>query len=652
MLDFIRGKAQSVFVKLAFGIIILVFVFWGVGGLGGPVVAVIVTVNDTPITEQDFRRQYEQSLQALESQSPELAKEMAGRPDFRQRILRQMIVQTLLLDEAKRAGLAVTPYELRKVIEGFPVFQDENGAFSPKLYVSIIESQGQKLSYFEEMLQRDILLQKLQNQVTAGAYVSPAELKNLYLYNAERRMIEYVMFSFKDELKNSVVKPEAVEKYYEAQKHALFAVPAYMELDTVLIGIEGVAETLVIDEGKVKSAYAAQKQSYAIPEQVHARHIIFLLGENPSEEKEADIQKRMKALADRLKKGESFEALAKKYSEDVSASEGGDLGYFSHDQMVEPFASAAFALEDGAVSEPIRTQYGYHLIKREGYKPAGVRSYEDVSDDLRTQLAQDEAVGKIPEILDQFLFAVIGGKNMEQAVKGLPLEVETTKRSPLEAIAKKWQLSPEQIDTLTKAPIGAVFETPLVVPQGYLLVSPKAFIPASVEPLDAVRATIVETLRHDEANKLAAAKAQATLEKMSTLAEETDAKESTAKTSENSEVAKLALPSALTSKVKQVTFGRDGVIGELGSNMQLMEAAFASELDIWLPEAFTLEDGSVLARVMKLEFPDDAQWKEMEGMLENAVVNAQKEQMFQAFTNLLSEKARIEMHNERVLLGK
>ncbi len=649
MLDGIRGKSQSLFVKLAFAIIILVFVFWGVGGLGGPVVSYILTVNDTPITEQDFARQYQQSVNAMSARAPELAEELAKSPQFRQQVLQQLVLQTVLLQEAERVGLVVTPFELRKAIETFPVFQNSEGKFDADLYISIIEAQGQSLSEFEDMLKRDMLLHKLQNLVTAGAYLSPETIKNLYNYNAEKREIEYVFFSAKDQLAKAKISDEAVQEYYDAEKHSLFAIPAQMELDSVLLSASLLAKSLTIDEAALKAAYEANIANYATPEQVQARHIILLVDENVTGKQAAEVEKKINDLSKRLEKGESFEALAKEFSEDGTAAKGGDLGFFTREQMVKPFSDAAFALKDGEISKPLRTQFGYHLIKREAHKSAGTQSFEEVKSALHNQLALKEAEAKLQEKLDAFLLTLIGGKTLQEAAKEHNLTVDSTKKSPLEEIAAKWQLNEEQMASITKAPIGTVLESPLTTAQGYLLVLPKSFTPAAVKELKDVKDTIVETLRQDEAILLASNAAKAELEAMEKAAMPKETAEKEGEEAQKTEASPLVLPKALNTKIQKLSIGRDGMIGEMGSNLQLSQAVFSSELGKWIPESFMLEGGTVLVRVVSKSYPTEAEWQAVRFNLENSVTKAQKDQLFQLFANMLSSKAKLEMHNDRLL---
>ena len=171
MLDLIRANAQSWGVKIAFGIIILVFVFWGVGGLTGGPSTVILTVNGEPITIQEFQRKYEQLEQQVRAQYPDLDAAGLKAMQLKQQLIQNLILENLIMQEAKRVGIVVTPVELRKLIESFPAFHNAEGKFDPDAYVRVIKAQRNTPGNFEAELRNNMLMNKLRADVTAGAFV-------------------------------------------------------------------------------------------------------------------------------------------------------------------------------------------------------------------------------------------------------------------------------------------------------------------------------------------------------------------------------------------------------------------------------------------------------------------------------------------------
>ena len=415
MLEVIRSNAQSWGVKIAFGIIILVFVFWGVGGLTGGPSTVILTVNGEPITIQDFQRRYEQLEQNVRAQNPGLDADQLKSMQLKQRLIQTLVLENLLSQEAKRVGVTVTPVELRKIVESFPAFHNAEGKFDPDAYLRVLQAQRNTPGNFESELRNGLLVEKLRADVSAGAWVSEAAARDLFRYQGERRIIEYVLYPLEDYTSKVSVEDAQIKDYYEANQ-ASFTVPPQADIEYLLIGPETLAAAQTIDDAAVASFYEKNASQFATPEMVRARHILILSDAKASPEDQAKAKARIEEIAQRIKGGEDFGTVAKETSEDPgSAPQGGELGWFEKGRMVPEFEKAAFALQPGDVSEPIKTQFGYHLIQLEEHKDAGQQPLDEVKDQIRQRLAQDEAAGKVQEALEQVQLAVIGGKSLAEA---------------------------------------------------------------------------------------------------------------------------------------------------------------------------------------------------------------------------------------------
>ena len=337
---------------------------------------------------------------------------------------------------------------------------------------------------------------------------------------------------------------------------------------------------------------------------VRARHILILSDAKASAEDQAKAKAKIEEIAQRIKAGEDFGEVAKEVSEDPgSGPQGGELGWFAHGQMVPEFDKASFALNPGELSEPVKTQFGWHLIQLEEKKAAGQKPLDEVKDQIRTRLAQDEASGKVQEALEQVQLAVIGGKSLKEA--GEPLK-----------------LAPQE----TAKP-GTVLDTPFVTKTGYVIAKVNESKPQTVKPLDAVKDDIKARLQQDKARTLAFEAANA--ERKTFTAD---------------------LPKELQGKLKKTEpVGRQGYMGELGMNAELAKAAFAAKVNEWFPVAYTLDGGAVIARVAEVVTPSDEDWKTAAPQITDAVLNAKREQMFRGFLSLLRSNAKIELKNETIL---
>lgn len=627
MLDIIRANAQSWGVKLAFGIIILVFVFWGVGGLTGSPSSVILTVNDEPVTLQEFQRRYALYEQNIQAQYPGIDAATLKSMQLKQRVLQELVFEALITQEAQRVGFTVTPVELRQAVEKLPYFQDKEGKFDPEVYKRLLKARNDSPGHFENQLRNELLMQKLQQQITAGAYIPEADLREGFMYDKEQRVLEYILFPLEAYANKVNVSDEEIKNYYEANQNQ-FAVAPQMDVEYLLIGAEALADPQKVDEAAIAAYYEKNAGQFVKPEKVHARHILFGVAEDADAEAWDKAKEEIEKLEKRIKEGkEDFAKLAQEYSQDGSAAQGGDLGWFAREQMVAPFADAAFALKPGDVSSPVRTQFGYHLIKSEEHSPAGKIPLAEASEDIRKRLAGEEALGKVQDVLEQIQMAVISGKSLQEAGIPYKLEVKQTGLVNASNLAQLLGIKPENASTLLTAKSGATLDTPFVGKDGYLLVHVKESRPQSVKPLMEVTPLIKENLVREQEKRLAA---EAAAEARKTFTSE--------------------LPQQLQSKVvKSEPISRSGDVAGLGQNAALSKALFTAKPQEWLATAYTVDKGAVLARVIERIKPTEESWKETLPQIENAVLNLKQEQMFRSFLGLLRSQAKLEMKNEAVL---
>ena len=175
------------------------------------------------------------------------------------------------------------------------------------------------------------------------------------------------------------------------------------EMDLVRSLIEQkISPSIQVSDEEVASFYAENPEMFANDAQIHARHIITAATENADAATVAAASAKAEKARERAIAGEDFAELAREMSEGPSAPKGGDLGFFTRDQMVPAFADAAFVLEPGQISEVVRSPFGFHVIKVEEKRPAGTLSLDEVSDDLRAMLVQQrigQEVGKMVEAL-------------------------------------------------------------------------------------------------------------------------------------------------------------------------------------------------------------------------------------------------------------
>ncbi len=627
MLDGIRANAQSWGVKLAFGIIIVVFVFWGIGSYSGPK-GLVASVNGKNITEVEFQRAYAMMEDNLRRSIPNLTSEMLESFQLEQRVLQSLMQEKLIEDEAERAGLTISPYELRAVLEQLPYFQ-KDGKFSPEIYKEVLSKNHITPRQFETDQAKSMLPAKLQRLVTAGAYVDPAAAKAMFDYAAERRRVDYIMFPASAHMSEAAPSEEEVAKTYEAQS-ASFTVPPSVDVEFVRLDPAVMGNPAAISDAELRAAYDARKSQYTEEEKIHARHILIRV---PANAPEADVKKaesEIKALEARIRGGEDFSEVAKS-GQDGTAEQGGDLGWFTAGQMVPEFSKAAFALKDGEVSAPVRTQFGFHLIKKEGHQDAVTHSFDEVKDSLRADLATEAAGRGLEEKADAVLAQALAGKSMEEAAKAASadaVKAESTGLISAEELAQKLDIRDSDVQTVLAAASGTVLDSAVPSGNSLLVIRVKESRPQSVKPLDEVRPLIVEFLTKQKAAEMAmedARKARAAFQN--------------------------GKPAAGAEIKTSELFGRDGNIADLIADPALAQAAFAvpEVSDAWLNEPYRVQDGAVLARLSAIEAPSEDEWKAAQQDMQNRLESDRAHMIYQIYLTQLGSQAKVKMYNSPLL---
>lgn len=628
MLDGIRANAQSLGVKLAFGIIIVVFVFWGIGSYTGPK-GLVASVNGKNITEVEFQRAYAMMEDNLRRSIPNLTQEMLESFQLEQRVLQSLIQEKLIEDEAERAGLTISAYELRALLEQLPYFQ-KDGKFDAEVYKEVLSKNHITPRQFETDQAKSMLPAKLQRLVTAGAYVSPSAVKAIFDYAAERRRVDYILFPASAHMDKAAPSEEEIVKTYEAQS-ASFTVPPSVNVEFVRLDPAAMGDPSAVTEEELRAAYDARIAQYTEQEQIQARHILIRVPANAPEAEVKKAEEQIRSLEARIRGGEDFAELAKQFGQDGTAPQGGDLGWFAAGQMVPEFSKAAFALKEGEVSAPVRTQFGFHLIKKEGHKAAVTHSFDEVKDSLRADLATEAASHGLDEKADLVLAQALAGKSMAEAAAAAgsdAVKAESTGIISAEDLSEKLNVRDVDVQNIMAAAAGTVLDSPVASGNSLMVLKVLESKPQSVKPLEEVRPLIVEFLTGQKAAEMAmdeARKARAAFQNGK------PGEGFTVKTSE--------------------PFGRDGNIADLIADPALAQAAFqvTAVNDVWLNEPYRVQDGAVLARVSAIEAPTEEEWKQAEPQMLERLAADRAGVAYQIYLTQLGSQATIKMYNSPLL---
>lgn len=355
----------------------------------------VAEVEGTPITASEYRRALNQRLQMFQQQGgnslpPETLKQLG----FDTQILNQLIDQRAVEAEARRRGLKVTDAEVIQAIQHLPAFR-ENGQFiGSARYRQILQAQRPPFreDEFEEEIRKSLLAEKLQDAVTGWVTVSEKEADDEYRKRNEKVKLEVVGFSA-DQFKTGLAATDAEAQALFTRDPSRYRFGERRKVRYLLVDTQAIRGTITPTPQQIEGYYQANLQQFSNPEQVHAQHILL---KTEGKDEAAVRTQAERVLAEARAAGADFPALAGKYSEDeASKASGGDLGFFGRGSMVKPFEDAAFAMAPGQLSDLVRTDFGFHVIKVLEKRPAGQRPIADVRDQiaeqLKWQLAQERA---------------------------------------------------------------------------------------------------------------------------------------------------------------------------------------------------------------------------------------------------------------------
>ncbi len=417
MLQAIRDKAHGIFAWVMLLFVGIPFGLWGInnyfnGGKEKP----MAVVGDRDILEKDVNRTYENLVARMGSSDYD-------EKQIRHEALEQVINMELITQAAKKEGLTISEADIRNYVQSQPYFQSE-GKFDKDRLKSVLASQGMTPQQFAAQIREQMLNEQFVRGVTDTSIVTKRQLENFYRLRNQERQIEYMTIPVKKT--EAAVQDKDIDAYYQENK-SQFQNPEKVSVDYVTLSIDDVSADFHPTEDELKSLYEEQKAQYGTPEQRKVSHILIAADMDKEDEAKAAMTKA-DALRERLSKGEDFAKLAKDNSDDKdSADKGGDLGPINKDTLDPSFASAAFALAKGEVSKPVKTPFGYHLIKVTELVPATTKKFEEVRAELEKSYQHNAAENKFYELkqkLDEMSFE--HKDTLEPLAKNLNLKIAQT----------------------------------------------------------------------------------------------------------------------------------------------------------------------------------------------------------------------------------
>ncbi len=472
------------------GVFILGFVFWsGDGAEQDPAAQVVAQVGGERITAVEFDRQYRAQVERYRQMyqgnfSPELERAL----DLPRNVLDSMIERILRLEAAHRMDLRVSDEELAAKIVSLPFFQENSQFIGREKYETMLRSNRIPPDRFEDEMREDMLLQKHADLVKASVAVPDAELLREYSARNDKATIEYILIPV-SRLETPAQPSDADLQQYLDKHNDRYRAPAQRKIKYLLIDRAKVRAKIKPADAEIAAEYEKRKDTFNVPEQVTSAHILVAVKPDGGEGADAVARAKAENLAARAQlPGADFVKLADENTDDPSGKgSGGQLPPFSRGQMAPEFEEAAFRMQPGEVRGPIKTQFGYHIIKLAGKTPARTRPLEEARPALTAEIAERQATAEADRISRE-LSEKLKGRGASASDDELrKLQTDTVTYNTTEWSAKGDAITGiganEKFSNEAWAlPVGKISSTPITTPRGIAFVRPSEERAAGLAP--------------------------------------------------------------------------------------------------------------------------------------------------------------------------
>jgi len=589
------------------------------GAVGGTSPDAVATIDGKDITVLDVQRQMAQAMRG--QQIPDMFKAM-----YAKQFLDQMIFQHALELEAQRLGIRVTPDEETERIKQLLPEAWSGGIWQKDRYVSEVQTRtGMSVEQFETFLRDQMLLEKFHGLVTDGLTVSQAEIEQEFRWRNEKVQIEYALVKPAD-LASTIHPSDAELEAFFTKNASKYQVPERRSAQFALLNLAKLREHTQVSDDALRAYYNSHLDQYKVENRVHVEHILFkTVGKTDAEI--AEIRKNAEDVLNKAKHGGNFEDLAKKFSEDdATKPKGGDLGWIVEGQTVPEFQQAAFSIPKGTVSDLVKTQYGFHIIKVLDRETAHTKSFEEVRASILPSVLDEAVRTKANEISNQMAAAV-----------------RQSNRQPIEDLAKKFNLdlgfSPPAAMNEPLLALGNTNATdlhqvmfqlrpgelssPMQVQQGFAIIAVKDILPAHQGTLAEVHDRALADYQQEKSLEVARAKAEE-LAKRAQAGEAFD---------------KAAKSLGLDVKTPE-PFSREGSVPDLGAGKTL-EAAFSAPVGQVSPA--TQNAGNWLVyRVVGHQPANPEDFAKQKEQIQQQLLQSKQAAAFEAFRTTLEDRLKKE----------
>ncbi|MBV0932186.1 SurA N-terminal domain-containing protein [Marinobacterium weihaiense] len=517
MLQTIRENSQGIIAKVIVGLIIVTFALFGVESLIGLANSekAPAEVNGEDVSNIDLQRELELERRQILSRMGEDADPAAiDEVALRRSVLDRLINEKVLLQSAQAQDLHISEQMLDQLIVSQEVFQGEDGRFDRNQFELMLRGQGLTPLMYRDVLRRALLTAQERGAYSLSAFATPAQAQQLAYLAEQTRDIDWVRFSLAEAEASIEIDQDTLSKRYEAEQNRFMTEPqvvlSYVEIEQAdFINPDSVSEA------DLRSAYEQELVRFEADDMRRAAHILLDLDGRS----ETDVRAEAQQLRERILSGElSFADAAREYSDDLgSSSQGGDLGLNPRGMLVGPFEDTLFAMEEGQLSEPVRTEFGYHLIQLNEIQSSEPPSFEQREADLRRELAAADAEADYVAALERLADLSFSAADLQVPAEELGLEIKQTEAFGETGGNSELTSNPKVIRAAFSADLlneGLNSSTIELSREKAVVVRVQESIPARQRSLDEVAEQLTSELRQEQAEAALQARLDALVEQL------------------------------------------------------------------------------------------------------------------------------------------
>jgi len=630
MLD--KMRRHKSWLKWSLGLVCLAFIIFYIPdflrGSGADAASgdTIASVEGREISAGEFRRTYQAQLQAYRAAyGANMSEQLLKQLGVEQQILQQLVEERAALAEADRLDIRVSDEEVRRRILSMPAFQ-ENGQFiGEQRYRLLLRNNRPPMTpaEFEDNIRRGLTVEKLRATVTEWLSVPEKELEQEYRRRNDKVKLALVSFTT-DSLRKDVTASDAeVSSYFDAHKTD-FKIPEKRKIRYLLVDIEALRAKVNPTPAEIERAYNNNIDQYTTPEQVRASHILL----KTEGKDDAAVKAKAEEILKQARAGADFAELAKKYSEDeASAKQGGDLDYFGKGRMVPEFDQAVFSMEPGTISDPVKTQYGYHIIKLVDKKPSTTRTLAEVRQQIADQLAYERAQAQAGDLAQELEKEIGKPADLDRVARARGLQVQESgffaRDEPIlglgaspEAAARAFDIKQGEVAGPVRTGRGFAFLTVVARQDGY--------VPKLDEVKDRVRDEVIKQKAREASKQKAAAIA--------------------AKLKAGGDFEKGAKAAGLDPKTTEL-IARDAPLPDIGVAPAVEAVAFSLPAGA-VSDPITTDNGTVIVKVLEKKEVTPDEWAGAKDRFREELLNDRRGRFFAAYMGKAKQKMKIQVNRE------